>query len=191
MNSIMTKQEIRDAMRVQRSGLKSDWVLPASACLAERVIALPEFMRATVVSCFLSLPGEVQTRSIMEAAWKAGKRVAVPCRRDDGEYMPAWLTPDEPLAAGAFAVRQPAVPHWAKPDRFDLVLVPGLAFSPKGERLGHGRGYYDRMLARLARHIDIKAGLCFSCQIVPVVPVTDHDVAMDLVVTEDAVFRTT
>lgn len=191
MSSSVTKQEIREAMRTQRSGLTPDWVLSASTRLADRVIALPEFRRANVVYCFLSLPGEVQTQPIMEAAWKAGKNIAVPCRRDDGEYMPAWFTPDEPLATGAFAVRQPAVPHWAKPDRFDLVLVPGLAFSPRGERLGHGRGYYDRMLARLARHIDVRTGLCFACQVVPVVPVSDHDVAMDVVVTEDAVYRTT
>lgn len=191
MNSTLTKEEIRAAMRKQRSGLKADWVLTASAGLAERVIALPEFKRAAVVFCFLSLPGEVQTQAIMDAAWKAGKRIAVPCSRDDGEYLPAWYTPDEPLATGPFAVRQPATPHWAKPDGFGLVLVPGLAFSAKGARLGHGRGYYDRMLARLGRHVDSKAGLCFSCQLVPVVPMTEQDVAMDLVVTETAVFRTT
>jgi len=190
MNSTVTKADIREAMRKQRAALKADWVLTASSRLAERVIALPEFKRATVMFCFLSLPGEVQTQAIMEAAWKAGKRVAVPCSRDDGEYMPAWFTPDEPLASGRFAVRQPATPHWAKPDRFDLVLVPGLAFSNKGDRLGHGRGYYDRMLARLGRHLDCKAGLCFAYQMVPVVPVTEHDVGMDLVITENTVCRT-
>jgi 5-formyltetrahydrofolate cyclo-ligase len=191
MNSTVTKEEIRAAMRKQRLGLKADWVLTASARLAERVIVLPEFKRSSVVCCFLSLAGEVQTQAIMEAAWKTGKRIAVPCSRDDGEYMPAWFTPDEPLATGAFAVRQPATPHWAKPDGFGLVLVPGLAFSERGGRLGHGRGYYDRMLARLGRHVDSKAGLCFSCQVVPAVPMMEQDVAMDLVVTENAVFRTT
>lgn len=191
MSSGATKVEIRAAMRTQRAGLDPAWVLTASAGLSERVVALPEFKRASVVCCYLSLPGEVQTRTIMEAAWRAGKRIAVPCARDDGEYMPAWLTPEEPLASGRFAVRQPAVPQWAKPDGFDLVLVPGLAFTEKGGRLGHGRGYYDRMLARLGRHVQCKAGLCFACQIKPDLPVLDHDVGMDIVVTEDRVYRIT
>lgn len=186
-----TKAEIRNVMRAQRAGLEPAWVLTASSRLAERVVALPEFKRAAVVCCYLALPGEVQTQAILEAGWLAGKRIAVPCARDDGEYMPAWVTPDEPLASARFAVRQPASPHWAKPDRFDLVLVPGVAFSKTGGRLGHGRGYYDRMLARLGARLECRAGLCFDWQIAPELPVADHDVGMDLVVTESAVYRTT
>jgi 5-formyltetrahydrofolate cyclo-ligase len=191
MNSAEAKAEHRAVMRKQREGLNASWVLTASSRIAERVIALAEFNRAEVVCCYLALPGEAQTQAIMEAAWKAGKRIAVPCARDDGEYMPAWFTPNEPLTRGRFSVRQPATPHWAKPRCFDLVLVPGLAFSETGARLGHGLGFYDRMLARLGRHVNCKTGLCFAAQITSGFPVAEHDVGMDVVITENAVYRTT
>ncbi len=191
MNSLKTKAEWRKIMQQQRAGMDGARVSTDSCRIAERVISLIEFKRAEVVFCYLAFSGEVQTEAIMEEAWKAGKRIAVPCSRDDGEYMPVWLTPGEPLISGRFSVRQPATPYWAKPDCFNLILVPGLAFSETGARLGHGRGFYDRMLARLGRHVECKTGLCFSSQIAPHLPVSEHDVGMDVVITENAVFRTT
>ena len=191
MSMVPTKAGIRDLMRSQRAALDPVWVSSTSTLILKRVVALPEFSRATVVCCYLSLPGEAETRMIMEAAWKFGKRIAIPARRDDGEYMPAWFTPDEPMIHGAFGLQQPLVPQWAKPDRFELVLVPGVAFSKEGARLGHGRGYYDRMLARLAKRVDCRAGVCFNFQLVPDVPVSEDDVGMDVIVTEAVVYRTT
>ena len=191
MSTPPTKHGIRDLMRRQRSTLDAGWVSETSALLSDRVIGLPEFNRAAVVCCYLSLPGEVETRKILEAAWKLGKRVALPMPREDGEYMPAWFTPDEPMTRGSFGLMRAVTPHWAKPERFELILVPGLAFSKTGSRLGHGRGYYDRMLARLAKRLDCRTGLCFNSQIRPEWPVSAEDVGMDLIVTESTVYRIT
>ena len=191
MTNAMDKTQIRLKMRPQRAALDTGWVLLTSRRIADRMVALPEFQRAEVVCCYLALTGETQTQLIMEAAWKAGKRVAVPALRDDGEYMPVWITPDEPLSAARFSVRQPTTPHWAKPDRFDLIVVPGVAFSAEGGRMGHGRGFYDRMLARLGARVGCKAGICFNSQMVPGLPMAEHDVRMDVVVTEEAVYRAT
>ncbi len=191
MSTPPTKHGIRDLMRRQRSTLNAGWVSATSALLSDRVIGLPEFKRAAAMCCYLSLPGEVETRKILEAAWKLGKRVALPMPREDGEYMPAWFTPDEPMTRGSFGLMQAVTPQWAKPDRFELILVPGLAFSKTGSRLGHGRGYYDRMLARLAKRLDCRAGLCFNSQIMPEWPVSAEDVGMDLIVTESTVYRMT
>ena len=191
MNAPETKAEIRDAMRKRRVTLEALWARDASHRVADRIIALPEFKRAEVVCCYLSLPGEVDAQAILDAAWKAGKKVAVPTARDDGEYIPAWLTPSESVTVGRFNVRQPTVPFWAKPDRFDFMVIPGVAFSTTGTRLGHGAGYYDRMLTRLSKKIGCKAGVCFSLQVLAALPTAEHDVAMDIVVTEDTVYRTT
>lgn len=191
MDMTQTKETVRNMMRQRRADLDPGWVQTASLRVAERLFSLPEFKRAEVICAYLSLPGEVQTKPILEAAWKAGKRVSVAALRDDGEYMPVWITPDEPLMTAKFGVRQPATLHWAKPDRYDLVIVPGLAFSATGGRMGHGCGFYDRMLARLAARLTCRAGVCFGCQLVPDFPVTEHDVGMDVIVTEDAVIRTT
>ena len=189
MDTITVKDEIRKVMRAQRATLEPAWVKAISDQLAARLMVLPEFVHAEVICAYLSLPGEVQTQAILKAAWLAGKKVAVPARRDDGEYMPVWITPDDPVLTARFGVRQPAVPFWAKPDRFDLIIVPGVAFSHDGARLGHGKGYYDRMLARLAPRLGCRLGICFSCQLVPEIPVTEHDVGMQLIVTENTVIR--
>jgi len=186
---MLTKDSIRSVMRKRRVSLDAGWVLTHSRTISDRVVALPEFQRAEVVLGYLSLPGEVNVDGILSAAWKAGKRVAVPAVRDDGEYMPVWLTPDESLIPGGFQVRQPVVPFWAKPDAFGLVVVPGVAFTAQGDRLGHGKGFYDRMLARLGAKVPSKVGVCFSFQLAPELPVNDLDVGMNVVVTEEQVYR--
>jgi len=189
MSASPSKAELRDQMRKARAARDAGWVAATSRRIADRVTALPEFKRASVIGCFLSLPGEVDTRPILEAAWKSGKKVAMPARRDDGEYMPAWYSPDEPMTREAFGLLQPLNPHWAKPDRFDLMLIPGVAFARNGARLGHGRGYYDRMLARLAGRLDCRVGICFTAEVLPEIPVSETDVGMDAVVTEEALYR--
>ncbi|MEI8140460.1 MAG: 5-formyltetrahydrofolate cyclo-ligase [bacterium] len=186
---MLTKDSIRNVMRKRRASLEAGWVLTQSRYITARVLVLPEFQRAEVVLGYLSLPGEVNVEGILAAAWKAGKRVAVPAVRDDGEYMPAWLTPNESLTHGGFNVRQPVAPFWAKPDAYGLVVVPGVAFAANGARLGHGKGFYDRMLARLGTKVLNKVGVCFSFQLAPELPVTETDVGMDVVVTEDQVYR--
>ena len=191
MSTLLSKSDIRLAMRKQRAAFIRDGMAAASRRIAERVMALPEFRRAETLCLYQAFAGEVETKTVAAAAWKAGKRVAIPARRQDGEYMPAWYTPDEPMTRGHFSVMEPVTPHWAKPDRFDLLMIPGLAFSATGARLGHGRGYYDRMLARLGKRVGTKVGVCFAAQLVPEIPISESDVGMDLVVTEDAVTRAT
>lgn len=190
MTAPATKIDIRKKMRQQRTSLDPAWVKQTSIRIAEKVIRLPEFTKASTICCYLSLAGEVDTHMILQAAWHTGKCVAMPVRRDDGEYYPAWLTPAEPLVQGHFGLQEPLSPHWAKPDRFEIAIVPGVAFSTTGARLGHGRGYYDRMLARLAPRVEAKVGICFKCQLEPAIPMSEHDVSMDVIVTEEAVYRT-
>lgn len=184
-----TKAALRRQMLAVRRSAGAEQLRDASRRIAGEVTVLPEFADAQVVMGYLNLPEEVSTREILDAAWLAGKQVAVPAAREDGEYVPVWLTPDSPLATRRFGVSEPAVPVLAKPDRFDLILVPGVAFTVAGGRLGHGKGYYDRMLARLRLHVGCRAGICMESQIVPAMPVTESDVTMDMVVTERAVYR--
>jgi 5-formyltetrahydrofolate cyclo-ligase len=189
MTAPTLKSRLRQALRARRAMLTADAVLRDSGVIADRVMRLPEFAAAEGVLCYLALPQEVQTRALLEAAWRAGKRVAVPAARDDGEYMPVWLTPETSLAEGPLRVREPVAPVWAKPDRFDVAIIPGVGFSEQGARLGQGRGYYDRMLARLGPRLGVKVGVCFACQLEPGIPMDAHDVPMDWVVTEQALFR--
>jgi 5-formyltetrahydrofolate cyclo-ligase len=183
------KATLRAAALARRRSTDAATLRSASARIADRVTVLPEFKAAGTILAYLALPQEAQTARIMEYAWLAGKQVAVPAARLDGEYVPVWLKPGDSVARGRFDVPEPVVQAPAKPDRFDLVIVPGVAFTAAGARLGHGKGYYDRMLARLGRRAGCKVGIGLEFQILAVVPVTASDVGMDVVVTEEKVYR--
>jgi 5-formyltetrahydrofolate cyclo-ligase len=73
-------------------------------------------------------------------------------------------------------------------DQIDLIIVPGVAFDRDGSRLGHGLGYYDKLLAR-ARPETLRVALAFDCQIFPTLPTAPHDVPMHVIVTERAIYR--
>ncbi len=89
------------------------------------------------------------------------------------------------LAPGAFGLREPLakIEHAVAPESLDLILVPGVAFTRNGERLGRGGGFYDRLLASLPAHT-CKIGVCFDAQILPEFPVESHDQRVDFLATE-------
>ncbi len=96
---------------------------------------------------------------------------------------------NQDLAPGAYGIEEPLPQRCplVSLDAVDLVLVPGMAFTPRGHRLGKGGGYYDRLLG----HPEFRArrvGVCFDCQIVEEIEVEEHDEPVDVVVTEERVF---
>ena len=163
----------------------------SSRRIHERLIELPEFVAARNVCIYVSTATEVDTRGVIDRAWQDGKTVAVPyCGahelelfelRDWSELRPGVLGILEPHDA----LRVVAGRHMAA-GQVDLFLVPGLAFDRRGRRLGHGKGYYDRLLVRAAAGVP-KIALAFGWQLVDEVPTGRTDITMDVVVTEHEV----
>ncbi len=176
------KADLRREMKARRAG--RDPVVSAADSVAaqDRLCAMPVFVRARHVACYLAAPGEVATDRILQACFEAGKKVAVPARRGGpADYGLCRFAPGTPLRVGALGISEPAEPDWVDAGEMDLIVVPGVAFDAAGRRLGHGWGCYDRLLAGAARAF--KAGLAFEWQIVSAVPVDGHDVLLDAVVT--------
>lgn len=190
MSIAESKKELRRVMQEQRVQLDALYARGASDRIVGRVTGLAEFREAQTILCYLSMKHEVETTGIIEVAWQAGKRLAVPAIGDDGEYRPAWLRAETVVVEKRFGVREPDVPEWVGDVRFDLAILPGVAFSPAGGRLGHGRGYIDRLLSRMTAGVGCKTGICYQCQLAGAVPTGERDVLMDIVVTEEAVYRT-
>jgi 5-formyltetrahydrofolate cyclo-ligase len=98
------------------------------------------------------------------------------------------------LAVGGFGILEPRpelrgdLAKQVKPVELDLVMVPGLAFDHRGGRLGHGKGYYDRLLDRVRRDAAVVA-VAFECQVFPEIPMLEFDVFMDKVITERAIYE--
>lgn len=138
---------------------------------------------ATTVAFYVSIGSEVDTRDALPAAC-AEKRVVAPATDLAAHRITLHEVQDpEALEPGAFGVPEPAGPI-VDPGEVDLVLVPGLAFDPRGNRVGYGAGYYDGLLAEVACPT---AGLAYAFQVVDEVPATAHDVPVAMVVTEDGV----
>jgi 5-formyltetrahydrofolate cyclo-ligase len=184
------KGALRAVVRDRRDRLAPEWVAGASARLGERLLALPEIRAARVVMGYLALPGEASVDAVLHALQAANVRVCVPAAHGTPrEYDPAWLAADTAVVNGPWGVREPAEPDWAAGGTLDVVLVPGVAFDVRGGRLGHGKGYYDRMLARLGRRVAWRLGVAFEFQMAEAVPCGPRDERVDAVVSEAGVYR--
>jgi 5-formyltetrahydrofolate cyclo-ligase len=184
------KQQIRrEAMR-RRDGLAEGEAL--SHRIFEQLLVLPEYVHARTVLLYLDFRSEVHTRWLLPVLWAEGKRVAVPYCVDDALRL-FHVTRLEELAPGMLQILEPR-PEWrgvadrrVAPSELDLIIVPGVAFDPRGHRLGYGKGYYDKLLHQI-RPDAAKIAVCFECQMVPEIPLLAHDIPMDRVVTEERVY---
>jgi 5-formyltetrahydrofolate cyclo-ligase len=151
------------------------------AAITRTVCSLPEINNARTICIYLAKDEEVETRTIVPTLITGNKVLVVP-RVTDGDIVLYTISSLDEVACGSFGVYEPTPrgPHVA-PDTVDLFIVPGLAFDRTGNRLGWGRGYYDRLL----KHVTVpKIGLAFSCQIVPHIPRDSYDILMTAIVTE-------
>ena len=157
-------------------------VAAASGRIARRVLESPAWTRSRTVHTYVSsLPGEVDTHALIDAARVQGKAVLVPVVAGRGEPLRhAGIDGLGELSRGPLGLLQPASPRFVEPAP-DLVLVPGVLFDRRGFRLGRGGGFYDRFLAALAGGVRI--GLIYDEFLVDRVPTEDHDVPVDAVVT--------
>jgi 5-formyltetrahydrofolate cyclo-ligase len=132
---------------------------------------LAEYHDAQTVMAFASMSTEPETDGLFARLQRDGKQLVLP-RLEGGEIVPAVLT--NGFTPGQWGIREPDGPS-IDPATIDLIVVPGVAFTIGGDRLGHGRSYYDRFLPKLTA---TTVGVCFSEQIVDALPVEPHDVRL-------------
>jgi len=175
--------------RVARSGRAE-----ASAAIADRLMRLPHWSTARVVASYVAVRSEVATQDILETALAQDRTLVVPfCQ--GSELGLCRIDSLDQLAPGQFAIPEPLVELRADPrrqhtlDQVDLIVVPGVAFTRVGDRLGYGQGYFDRLLVAKPPRVP-SVGLCFDCQLVDTIPTEPSDVAVDLVITESACYGT-
>ena len=157
-----------------------------SRLILERLCENAAFKRAGAVCFYVPLPVEVDTRLMIERSLEVGKRVLVPLVDLENKELKLKEIRDlvKDLAPGTLGILEPVVAtKEAELRDVECLLLPALAFDPKGRRLGRGGGYYDRLLAKLPAKVT-KIGLAFSFQVLPQIPLEDHDRTVDLVLTE-------
>jgi 5-formyltetrahydrofolate cyclo-ligase len=193
---MQTKEEMRRAAYDARNAQPDkDQV---SQIAIERLIGLPQYEAARTVLWYLDCRSELRTRQALPAALASGKRVVVPyCTTDDhGQNKLGlwWLRSLDELVVGKWKILEPPRDRWAdldravRPDELDFVVVPGVGFGRDGARMGNGQGYYDRLLESVRPDCPLVA-LCYECQLFDNLIVDAHDVFMDKVVTERAIYN--
>ena len=173
------RKEIRAAMKKIPPAARA----AASAQLCARLKEQTFWKNAGSVLFFAPLPDETDIWPLLQETVTGGKIVALP--RLDPATRLTWHAASKtrrtksPSVHSEYASRSRAAPRLPL-SRLDLILVPGVAFDVCGNRLGRGRGFYDRLLAEVC---GVKCGLAFNEQIVPTIPVKAHDVRMDFIIT--------
>lgn len=162
--------------------------------IIERFVALPAYGAAQTVLWYVDARSEVRTRHDLPAALKSGKSVIVPWCNDAGELELFRLESMEELEVGMYSILEPRAELRSLSEKqvdvttLDLIMVPGVGFDREGGRTGHGKGYYDKLMQHARPDAPLVA-ICFECQLFDAIPMDDHDIYMDAVVTEDAVYE--
>ena len=183
MNPPAAKAECRRELRACWQRLSEGQRAAGAGLICRRVVAQDFWKQAKTVLLFAPLPDEVDIWPLLESALAEGKILALP-RFDpiNKNYVAAQVADlQRDLVAGTFGIREPAgTCAEISLAAIDLALVPGVGFDARGNRLGRGRGFYDRLLADVG---GIKCGLALDEQIGETIPTEEQDVRMDVVLT--------
>ncbi len=185
MTSTASKVQIRKMLRERLAAISPEARHEKSLLACNFLIQSAEFAAARVVMLYLSMSQEVDTASLALRCWQQGKVVAVPkVSLDQRHMLPIEITTlNTGLTTSGHGVREPVSGKPIPVDLISLVVVPGLGFTPQGQRIGRGMGFYDRFLAQPG-FSGISCGLAFHEQIIEDIPVLDHDMPLGMLVTD-------
>lgn len=184
-----SKAEIRQAVAERKKNLAETHEL--SSRVLDNLRKMQKFQNASMIMTYVDFGKEVRTVPLINE-WIKPKQIIVPYI-DKGDIQLFWLRSIKELAPGILGILEPKIElrnlsdRKVKPAEIELVLVPGLGFDKNGGRVGRGKGYYDRFLARLPFET-LKIALAFDFQLFPEVPMEAHDVRLDAVVTESQIY---
>lgn len=181
IKEFMDKKELRRQIRAAKALVTFDEKLERSQTVMKQVERLPQFAKADTILLYWSMDDEVQTHDFVNN-WYTEKTVLLPCVDGDDLKLRQY-TGAECLRAGEqFGIGEPVGPEFTELDRVQMIVVPGVAFDRQCNRMGRGRGFYDRLLKSTPNAF--KVGVAFDFQLVDEVPVEAFDVKMDCVVAE-------
>lgn len=174
------KEILRQKLLRERSALPESVVAEKSGLVQRQLISLPCWRNAKTVMLYSAQGNEVETKMLLEAAFAQGKKVCLPCLTH-GEMSACAINSLEEIISGRDGF---ACGKIVSPSEIGLVVVPGVAFDVRGNRLGRGKGFYDAFLKRVSC---AKVGVAFEQQVVAAVPADARDERVDKIITEKRV----
>ena len=136
---------------------------------------------------YMPLRNETDTKAIINQAFLDEKKVIFPVTDEkSGIITPYYATENTEFSKGGFSVFEPLGTEIANEKNIDVIIVPGIAFSKNGARIGFGKGCYDKLLKNTAA---IKIGYCYSFQVYDEIPTDIYDIPMDYIISENAIIN--
>ena len=173
-----TKEEVRKQIKRLSKAL----LLSEKRTFSEQALIKlendPHFIQSAVVAMYWSLDDEVSTHTFIEK-WSVFKTILLPVIHGDEMFFASFKGIDMLSLDKQFGIAEPKTSKAFELNDIDLVVIPGLAFDAKNNRLGRGKGYYDKALKHCSAY---KIGLCFPHQRVAYIPVEPHDIKLDKVI---------
>lgn len=182
----MTKKQLRQIFQKKRAALTKKEAASLSGKITKRLSKIDEFKNSRIFSIYLPINNEVNTDETIKILIAQDKVVNLPrFFKKANQYYLVQFDNWQKLETGPFGIRQPESTKIVDPAKINLAILPGVAFDKRGVRLGYGKGVFDQLLNNSRA---FKIGLAYDFQIVDVLPKEEHDLVMDLVITDSKSF---
>lgn len=178
---MMEKNEIRRKIKAMKSMLLESEKIAAADLAFARLEQTAAFMMANKILLYHSLPDELSTRGFLKK-WRTRKQFFLP--RVNGVNLEILPYNESRLELGAFHIEEPTGDNTVNVEEIELIIVPAVAYDKKGNRLGRGKGFYDRLLSNTKA---TKIGIGYDFQVIEEIPVEPYDVSMDIVISPSSV----
>ena len=178
----MKKNELRKQIRALKKAVSLEEKLSRSIPIMKQIELLPEFKKASIILLYWSMDDEVQTHDFVER-WYKEKCILLPCVDGDDLRLRQYTGPDCMHAGEQFYIGEPMGKEFTALDQINMIVVPGVAFDKHNNRMGRGRGFYDRMLKSTPNAY--KVGVAFNFQMFDEIPTEPFDVAMNRIIVEE------
>ncbi len=190
MNLCQNKQNLRISTVKKRKSLKNQQLIEMSEEIKNSIFSMNEFKNASKILFYVSYNNEVNTHEMIKECLSSKKTVIVPKTYvEKKELILSELSEWNHLEIGAYNILEPKNEYIKEVsiESIDLFIIPGVAFDLNGNRIGHGKGYYDKLLRKKQNAPFI--ALAFEIQIVENIPAEIHDIKMDKIVTEKRIIN--
>ncbi len=184
MSASIQKAALRKHLLEKRDAISAEFRDMSSNKIHQNLKQVDSFINSQNIACYFPIGSEIDTHNIMLGVLEQDKKMLLPKITENN--MEFYIVPDlEKLEKGRFDIMEPK-DSCKKAGNIDCILIPTIGISKSGDRLGYGRGYYDKFLSSTNA---VKISLTYSKQIVKFVPSESHDIKIDLIITEDEIIK--
>ncbi|MGD9976309.1 MAG: 5-formyltetrahydrofolate cyclo-ligase [Bacteroidales bacterium] len=173
------KEQLRKTIRQKKKMVGTEEAKAKSQLVFAKVEASDKFLEAKVVLAFWSLPDEISTHNFV-VKWSTSKKMVLPVVVENNLELRIFTGTEMLVQSDGFGIMEPTTGQLVNPSDIDFAIIPGVAFDKKGNRLGRGKGFYDRLLPQLGKTTTVGVG--YEFQLVESVPVAEFDLPVDMVI---------